>query len=164
MNWQLVTSVVLVLNAPYNVGMAASRSALSIQGVVSNVIVSGAEQEQTIILTDDGSDSPTLNIFPSFQGSSAAVIFDRDYMTLPVDVGVFFSTINATTYPEGDAYSKLYPSENVVPLGPLFQFELFYSAIKFNDDPVQKVMIVAPVLNPEYRGFFDPADPLGVEV
>lgn len=93
------------------------------------------------------------------------VAFDRDYTSsLPVGIGVSFSTTNATTYPEGNAYSTLYPPENVVLLGPLLQFELPYSAIKFDDNSAQKVVIVAPVLNPEYRGFFDPADPLGVEV
>ena len=120
--------------------------------------------KQTVTLTDDGSDSPILHIDLPFKDNVAEVSFNRTYMTLPVDVSVSLSTTNATTYPEGNTYSTLYPPENVVPLGPLFQFELPYDAIEFNDDPTQRVIAVAPVLNPEFRGFFYPADPLGVEV
>lgn len=115
------------------------------------------------MLTDDGSGSPTLTIFLPFQKGVSGVGFDRDYVRLPVDVGVSFSTTNATTYPEEDAYSKLYPPENVVPLGPLLR-EFPYDAIKFRDDPAQRVVIAVPALNPKFRGFFGLADPLGVEL
>jgi hypothetical protein len=166
MNWRLVTSVALALQAPYSLGMASSSSNGTVLTTVSSVSVKIAESdaEQTMTLTDDGSGSPAVNILLKFQDDISAIAFDRDYLNLPTDVGVSFSTTNATSYPAEEAYSKLYPPENVVPLGPLLSFEFLYSAIKFNDDAAQKVVIVVPLLSPQYRGFFDPADPLGVEV
>lgn len=162
--WSLLRYASLALYALNAPGIAAPGSSGDVRSFAPGISVSDAETRQTVTLTDDGSDSPTLNIFLPFQEGVSGIGFDRDYVNLPVDVGISFSTTNATTYPEGDAYSTLYPPENVVPLGPLLQFEFPYDAIKFNDDPARKVVIAVPALNPEYRGFFDPVDPLGVEV
>jgi hypothetical protein len=105
----------------YSFGLSISGGDGITQADVTEESVSGTGTEQMVTLTDDGSGSPTLTIFLPFQKGVSGVGFDRDYVRLPVDVGVSFSTTNTTTYPEEDAYSKLYPPENVVPLGPLLR-------------------------------------------
>lgn len=120
------------------------------------------DPEQTLTLTDDGSGSPTLNIFLPFEEGVLGIGLSRDCVNLPADVTVAFS--DATSYPEGDLDSTPYPPESVVPLGPLFRLELPYAALRLDGNPKQRVIAVAPALYPEYRDFFEPTDPLGVEV
>lgn len=120
------------------------------------------DTEQIVTVTDDGSHSPTLTILLPFEEGVLGIGLSRDCVNLPVDIRVTFS--DPANDPEGDPDSTPYPPESVIPLGPLFRLELPYAALKLDGDPAQKVMAVAPALYPEYRDFFEPTDPLGVEM
>ena len=124
--------------------------------------VTAVDPEQTLTLTDDGSGSPTLNIFLPFEEGVFGIGLSRDCVKLPIDVRVAFS--DTANDPDEDPDRTPDSPESVIPLGPLFWLELPYAALKLGGDPAQKVMAVAPALDPEYRDFFEPTDPLGVEV
>lgn len=121
-----------------------------------------SDQERVVTIRDDDSDRPVDIVFSPYGQHVGSVGIASQFLETPIDVTISVSPMNATSYPSGKAYGKLYPAENVVPAGPLMTFEFPYDALTLNDETMQKLILVAPA---RYENLpLEANDPLGAEV
>jgi PKD repeat protein len=83
-------------------------------------------------------------------------------ITKTTSIEFTLSSTPATTYPDDSTFKKLYPSENVVPIGPVVTFELRYDSIVTSDSETIGLFVATPALYENVQ-FEDYAE-TGIEV
>ncbi len=161
MNWQAMIGIAVLFAGLYQVGMSATSAGLDTSTQVQAVQVGTSDTG----ITEEIETLDELEFLAvDFEGDIGGFGFIPKAFTAPFIAQVDVSTTNTLAYPDDPTFAKRYPAANVTPIGPLVTLQVPYNALTRNDDSAQKIVVASPMLYQQYRGKYEPTDPVVVEV
>lgn len=163
-NWRLIGSAVLALNAPINFGLAAATPSGTAAATFTNVQAQATDLSQGDVVVEEilSNDDRSIayDLYKSSTGrmmseGNAGVTFDENVLTYATNVKFTISKVPAKNYPTDDYFARNYPAERVRHLGPLVTTEVPMNALDWQGVEEKPLLLISPSF---YEGALETAE------